>query len=132
FVAFGAEELGLYGSRAYVHELSADDRNFMLGMVNLDMEGFGDRWRSTGDAKLVDLSLAAAKLAGIEAQSFTLPEGVGSDHQSFLQANIPAVFPAMVDDPLFHTPQDTADRISPANLQNAGRWAIAILAEMTK
>ncbi len=42
FVAFGAEEMGLSGSRAFVDALSADQRAAILVMFNVDTVGIGD------------------------------------------------------------------------------------------
>ena len=42
FVAFGAEELGLYGSERYVSQMSKAEKDSTLLMINIDVVGFGD------------------------------------------------------------------------------------------
>ena len=63
-VLFGAEELGLYGSRDYVQTLSDADRRGILGMINLDMVGVGDAWRFGGTDDLVPGKLRVKKGGG--------------------------------------------------------------------
>lgn len=43
FVAFGAEETGLYGSQHYLEELDGTERRATLGMINLDGVAGGKR-----------------------------------------------------------------------------------------
>ena len=50
-VLFGAEEIGLVGSKAFVNAMTQDDRARLRAMLNFDMVGVGDEsWDLIGDA----------------------------------------------------------------------------------
>lgn len=122
FVFFGAEEDGLYGSAEYVAHL---DKRPIIGMVNLDMEGVGDRLilAGRGDDVLVRTASRLAGELGIRAEVRSA-EG-GSDHVNFERAGVPVVFLFRPDDPYYDTPRDTVDRVSPALLEASTRLALA-------
>ena len=97
FVLFMGEEQGLYGSKAYVKELSAAERTSIKAVFNLDMIGF--------DA-VAPLSIMletsafnrpmAEKLQklALDYADFTIQTSFkawGSDHAPFLQQQIPAM-----------------------------------------
>jgi aminopeptidase YwaD len=124
FVFFGAEELGLYGSDYYVKHMGADR---VIGMVNLDMEGVGERLQLAWDRGSDSLVMVAARLAeqlGIKVQVARSP---GSDHMNFERAGIPVVVLFRPDDPSYDTPKDTVDRVDPKLLEVSGRLAVAII-----
>jgi aminopeptidase YwaD len=120
-VAFGAEELGLYGSQFYARSPRVQQ---ILGMINLDMVGVGDRLQignSGGDARLVDAALEAARSLRI---SVTRTRMGASDHLPLERAGVPVVFLHWTDDPNYHSPQDTADKVRPDRLEAAIRIAV--------
>jgi aminopeptidase YwaD len=127
FVLFGAEELGLYGSRFYVGSLSNTERATILGNINLDMVGVGDSWRFGGTEDLVQRALGAANDLGQRALPLRGPLSGASDHASFLDAGIPAVFLYRIEDPNYHTANDRAELVDPAALGQAGTIALKIL-----
>lgn len=129
FVGFDAEESGLVGSRAYVEKLSEAERKRIKAMFNFDMLGATENdFILIGSKDLTELAATSAKALGITGKPGDL-DGGGSDHQSFLDAGIPAIF-FFRNDPLFHTPQDTHDRVLPANLAAAGKTALGMLQRM--
>ncbi|MEA2317306.1 MAG: hypothetical protein QOD44_1495, partial [Solirubrobacteraceae bacterium] len=89
FGFWGAEELGLYGSRGYVASLSAAERRRIAGYVNLDMVGSPNAVRYVYGRGLVrdalEQALRAGKLAFDQIQI-----GASSDHAPFEGAGIPA------------------------------------------
>jgi aminopeptidase YwaD len=123
FIAFGAEEQGLLGSREYVSRLSPAGRSAIRAMVSLDMVGVGDRLRFGGSERLLDKSLAVARGLGLAASALGGSGAGASDHASFLAADIPAVlfhYTVGVDlDPRYHTAQDRAEFVRPENLATA-------------
>jgi aminopeptidase YwaD len=127
FALWGAEELGLYGSRFYVHNLSDAERHALLANVNLDMVGVGQAWRFGGTDDLVQVALGAANDLGQRALPLRGPLTGASDHASFLDAGIPAVFLYRVDDPNYHTAGDVADLVDPDALGQAGTIAEKVL-----
>jgi aminopeptidase YwaD len=127
FALFGAEELGLYGSRYYVQSLSDADRRAIRADVNLDMVGVGDAWRFGGTEDLVQLALGAANDLGQRALPLRGPLSGASDHASFLDAGVPAVFLYRVEDPNYHTAGDVASLVDPGALSQAGTVALKVL-----
>jgi Zn-dependent M28 family amino/carboxypeptidase len=127
FALFGAEELGLYGSRYYVQSLSEADRRAVRADVNLDMVGVGDAWRFGGTEDLVQLALGAATDLGQRALPLHGALAGASDHASFLDAGVPAVFVYRVEDPNYHTAGDVAFLVDPRALSQAGTIALAVL-----
>lgn len=128
-VWFDGEEAGLLGSRAHVKANSADsDRT--IAMINMDMVG-----SQNGD---VGASLGARTRSGLAdaLKGVLLRTGLGgvvrsethsrSDHASFDGAGIPALdFGVSVrtinrDDPFYHSPKDTLDKINPQVLEGYG------------
>jgi aminopeptidase YwaD len=127
FALWGAEELGLYGSRYYVQNLSDAERHALLANINLDMVGVGQAWRFGGTDELVQVALGAANDLGQRALPLRGPLTSASDHASFLDAGIPAVFLYRVDDPNYHTAGDIAELVDAEALGQAGTIAEKVL-----
>ena len=127
FALFGAEELGLYGSRYYVQSLSDAERQAIVADINLDMVGVGQSWRFGGTEDLVQRALGAAGEIGERALPLRGPIAGASDHASFLDAGIPAVFLYRIEDPNYHTANDRAEFVDPVALGQAGTIALKIL-----
>lgn len=130
FIAFGAEELGLYGSKHFVSSLEAEQLRQIVGMVNLDMVGVGDRLKVGGSKDLEQKSMAVAERMGVEVSSLGTESTGLSDHGSFVAAGVPAVLIHYIDDPRYHTAQDTVQYVRPENLAAAGKWALEIMREL--
>lgn len=127
FVFFGAEEEGLFGSDFYVRHVGPDP---VIGMVNLDMEGVGERLEVAsyrGDDALVRAAARLATQLGIRA---TIAHEDGSDHINFERIGVPVVFLFRPDDPDYDTPRDTVDRVDPALLTVSARLAAAIVLDV--
>ncbi|MCB2195249.1 MAG: M20/M25/M40 family metallo-hydrolase [Bacteroidetes bacterium] len=116
FVAFGAEEMGLLGSKYFVNNLPVDD-SLIKAMINIDMVG-----RMKNDKSLqiggVGTSVEGESLltALNDDYNFKLgfsQEGYGpSDHSSFYSNDIPVFFfstGAHID---YHTPADSTGNIN--------------------
>ncbi len=128
FVLFGAEEVGLIGSGAFVRSLSPDERSDVQGMLNFDMVGAGTDWLLSGSDELRDLAAAEADRLGLVYQtSGGLPAGAGSDHAPFIQAGIPAIIFHRLGDPHYHTNEDTAGFIQVNFLEEIGTLGLAVL-----
>lgn len=129
FVLFGAEELGLHGSAAFVSER----RQGIVAMVNLDMVGWGDRLMvgaSPGrDDSVVNLADRVAQRLGIVVAKTRVS---ASDHASFERAGVPAVFVHRGVDPHYHQPGDVPANVAPRHLEEAARLSVGILQELTQ
>ncbi|HRW63482.1 MAG TPA: M20/M25/M40 family metallo-hydrolase [Bacteroidales bacterium] len=126
FVAFGAEEMGLIGSKHFVNNLPVND-TLIKAMINVDMVG---RMRSERNLQIGGIGTSAEGKALIESinQKYKLklglsPEGYGpSDHSSFYAKNIPVFFfstGAHID---YHTPGDSLGSINIAGMEEASRF----------
>lgn len=130
FIGFDAEEIGLVGSNYYVSQLPEAERRSIVAMVNLDMVGVGDSSRVGGSEALVRLAQASAARTGLTLGQ--MGENGGSDHSSFIRAGIPGLFIHRTNDPNYHSPNDKAQYIDPANLQIAGQLALDVVAALER
>jgi hypothetical protein len=132
-IGYGGEEIGMYGSKAYVASLSAADRARFVGAWDMDMEGTpyapAGFWALTpnGASNFVVQSAydAAARLGFAGLKNCKLGQ---SDHQSFYDAGIPASLFIWLDyrpnvngcgsngsyvtEPQYHKPTDTMSNVS--------------------
>ena len=133
FVAFGAEEMGLVGSKAFTaHPPVAAEK--IVAMFNFDMVG-------RLDDKSNALSIGGTKTAKESEQilndlntGFELAfsgEGVGpSDHASFYLQNIPVFFISTGAHSDYHTPQDDAELINYEGAKSVMDYSFALVQEV--
>jgi len=135
FALFGGEERGLQGSRYFVEHFAALDKVAL--MVQVDMANGSDWLLPLVDAEslsapewLVTASYEEFGKLGYSGLSFpshfltlmgAMPGGgIGSDHEPFLEKNIPAIdFTSDPADPI-HTPQDNYENFKPSGLKRSG------------
>jgi aminopeptidase YwaD len=139
FVAFSAEELGLYGSRHFVSSWPQLGR--IKSMINLDMVGRlrDDRVTIFGVRSAPPFETivgSGAKQLGLQTN---LPDGVGpSDHLSFYNKQIPVLHFFTGIHPDYHRPGDTWDKLNYPGMAQIGdlvlgsALAIAALPEVPK
>lgn len=113
-VGFGAEELGLWGSRKYVESLPAEERKRIQAVINLDVVGAQVLLGVLGDATLAQDLRSQASSMGLSLGAVS--GDVSSDHLSFNREGIPAVILTTPDFSVIHTPEDTVDRLEPLRL----------------
>lgn len=125
-IAFGAEEIGLVGSRAYVaaHRDEVLTAGFML---NFDVVGAIDDPRFIGDRELAEFASDAASAVGERIPVGQFPPFASSDHVSFSDAGVPAITVTGGDDPDLHTPADNLGNISEADFARMLDSAVALL-----
>jgi len=115
FIAFGAEEMGLLGSRYFTENPLVPLEQVSL-MVNLDMIGrMRDRHlqvSGTGTSAEAEGILKYFAI-GDSIQLMMSPEGFGaSDHSSFYGKNIPVLFLTTGVHADYHTPDDSPDKLN--------------------
>ena len=124
-ILFGAEEIGLFGSRHYVDGMSEEQVENTLAMLNFDALGSGDSLMVIGDSDLM-------------AQAQTIGDGLGldigiergnwgSDHAPFEAVGIPALFLISDDLSRINSPWDTMPHINPSLLGYSVEIGIALL-----
>ena len=127
FVAFGAEELGVLGSRHFVEDRPAG-LSHIVAMLNADMVG-----RMRGDRLIVDgaaTSTAWGEILpraaeGLGLRVDTTADGFGaSDHASFHAAGIPVanLFTGVHDQ--YHRPEDDAALIDADGMRRIATFAV--------
>ncbi|MFV0517494.1 MAG: M28 family peptidase [Aminipila sp.] len=104
FVAFGAEEVGLKGSRDFAYNMSKDEINNTVAMINLDTVLMGDKMYAYGnlgrDSWLCNQALSIAKELDLdvitqEGLAAAYPAGTTgdwSDHAPFKELGLPWVY----------------------------------------
>lgn len=133
FIGFGAEEIGLVGSKAYVHNLPTEELLQISAMVNLDMVGVGDSLSvyTTGvnrKSNVADLSMKALEKFNLKGARSTSSR---SDHAPFEEVGIPAVFYLYEGDKNYHTDEDSIEKIDKNNLLNACNIAISVVTALS-
>ena len=113
FIFFGVEEIGLYGSRHYVDNLSEQEHGEIIAMLNFDAMGKGEA-AVVGSDDLVDRAINYADGNGIALNRSNEPAGFGSDHASFLNADIPALFFFGDDFSIINSPADVLEEVEPS------------------
>jgi aminopeptidase YwaD len=126
-VAFGAEEVGLVGSQRFVADLTADERQELRGMINLDMVGVGDQWQLIGSPELAQEVDGQASTLGLDPVATDPPTGLSGDHNNFIGAGIPAVLIHRFDDPRYHSAEDQVQFVEPRLLEQAAELALLAL-----
>lgn len=103
FVAFGAEEEGLWGSAYYVDQLKRSEQKKIIGMINLDCLIAGDKvyvYGNEGAGSMRDWVLADAKQQGVKMEGRTNEDMFNedgtpcecSDFDAFEKSNIPYAY----------------------------------------
>lgn len=148
FVAFGAEERGVIGSKEFV-EHPPVAREKIMAMFNFDMVGYlrggAITLGGTGTAKeldsLIDISIATfnnrmpAALKNGKHSTDGMPvkvqkskEGVGpSDHASFYARNIPVAYFSTGATLDYHTPGDDACKLNYGGIDSVANFASVLL-----
>jgi aminopeptidase YwaD len=125
-VLFGSEEIGLVGSREYISALNARERERIVAMLNFDMVGVGADPQVGGSDELVDLAVSLAEEHGRSVTQIGAAGG-GSDHGSFIEAGIPALFFYRSNDPNYHSPNDRAEYVEAKFLESAAQLALWLI-----
>ena len=127
-IAFGSEELGLFGSRRYVSEMPSRERESTIAMLNFDALAGGTNLGVVGDEGLVSDLMEVAEREGIALKTHTaLPGGGSSDHASFKSAGIPTLFFLDEDFSRIHTPEDKLELINAQSMGAAAALAVGLL-----
>lgn len=133
FAAFGAEEMGLIGSKEFTGNPPVPDEK-MVAMFNFDMVG---RLDTTSNALSIGGTQTARETEEMLNRlnpGFKLAlsgEGVGpSDHASFYLQNIPVFFISTGAHSDYHTPFDVADAINYPGAKKVTEFAYLLVHEV--
>jgi Zn-dependent M28 family amino/carboxypeptidase len=142
FIAFSAEEWGLYGSKHYAQAARQRGEN-ILGVINLDMIAYADALPEDLNLFVNDRSdwlgskyvAAATRYAPLDITKTINASVTGSDHSPFWDQGYSALL-GIEDSPLrnpnYHKPTDTIDTLTldvAAAITKASLAAVAELAQ---
>ena len=125
-VLFGAEEMGLIGSERFVENMSRQEIDSTIAMLNFDALGSGSTLHAIGDYDLA----SRAKETGREMGAPITMRGGGrasSDHAPFEEVGIRTLFISSSDISLINSPEDTIEYINPDLIGYAAEIGIAML-----
>ena len=142
FIAFSAEEWGLYGSR-YHSAAARGSSERIIGVLNLDMIAYADSLPEDLDVIVNDASWWMAERAGLIAGAYTglmvrkivNPSFIYSDHSPFWDQGYSAfcgIEDADVNNPYYHTPGDTVDTLNFDFFEAAAKTALATLSDFAQ
>lgn len=130
-VAFGAEEIGLAGSRYHVIDAKLrGELDRVVGVVNLDCIGHGEQlqiWASPDELRGRAYELAAARGLERRYDLRTRDAGPGTDHYPFAAEGIPAVGILFLPYPEYHTPDERLELVDEQKLADAVDLAVALV-----
>lgn len=106
FAFWGAEEFGLFGSRAYARKVDLDQ---IVGYLNFDMLGSREHRRAVYSGPFAARWLRYFKERGLRAETIDL--SARSDNLSFEQRGIPTGGLFAGDDPCYHAPCDRVSQV---------------------
>lgn len=129
FAFWGAEEIGLVGSRRYVRQLSTAERRRIAAYVNLDMVGSPE-----GDLDVYDTDdrVEAALRRSLPRRAGEVQLGGSSDHAPFEAAGIPVggLFTGLDD--CYHERCDRLGNVDVRLVARAARVTEAALLELSR
>jgi len=135
FIAFGAEEVSLQGSKYYVNTNEEEVITQGIGMINMDQIAVGDILNigniGWADSALTDFTREKATAMGIEEWE-PWQAGTNSDHTYFELVGVPVVYLHETPDPYYHSAEDRLDKIDIAKLEENGELATAVLYDWAK
>lgn len=127
FALWGGEEIGLTGSAYFVSQLTPEERGLLEAYFNYDVVASDGTPLLLGSSDLIDEAETVAADIGVDVSGGELPNGVGSDHLSFLDGGLSSL---MVTTPNFtriHTPEDVLANLDATYLQRIADLAFALL-----
>ena len=126
-VPFGAEELGLLGSRHYVDSLTEVESDQTKVMLNFDAVGTGSGVSVFGSPQLVELASSTAEKNGLDITVTRGQSGGSSDYANFQRVEIPFLMFFGDDQSRIHSKLDTIEFVSSEMLGGAVETSVALL-----
>jgi hypothetical protein len=129
------ETVALFGSRRVAARertrRNQPEQSRVRAMILLDMVGARDLQiddETNSDRELHDIFAAAARTCGHQKIFFQHRMAIRDDHMPFVEAGIPAIdLIDLIDNPQWHTADDTLEHIAPESLQIVGEVVLTAL-----
>jgi len=134
FIAFGKEEKGLLGSKAWVRNIKKEEADQYCAMINIDSLGMAapQLLENLSSKPLVNRAADLAQRMKIPFSKFNI-HGAGADSESFIAKKIPALTISAIAngwERVLHTGKDQAAKVNPASLYLGYRLALALITEL--
>ncbi len=130
-ILFGAEEIGLFGSRHYAENMSQDEIDNTIAMLNFDAFGSGRTLQAAGDIQLTSEAKMIGERLGMSMGTFSEEQwgrlGGASDHGPFRLAGIPVLFLISDDLSRINSPADEIQHVNPELLGRAAEIGILMV-----
>jgi Zn-dependent M28 family amino/carboxypeptidase len=138
-VFFGSEEISdgnpdhhHAGSRYRASMMTPEERAATVGMLSVDMASFGTkayiRTMGRGPMSFANRAVAEGKRLGLPIKYWRDPGKSGwSDHEPYENLGVPSAWLEWLEDPTYHTPRDTAERLSPTVVKQSGDLVMALI-----
>jgi Iap family predicted aminopeptidase len=136
FIAFGEEETGLNGSRAFVKAIPKVQKTQFCAMVNLDSFGIAvpQAAENMSSKRLIVRATELAKELNILFAHAPIPGG-DSDSTPFIQAKIPAItLHGLSNDwpTILHTENDQVSKVEATSVYLGYRLALALVLDVSR
>lgn len=133
-----SEADSLYGSRYFVERLKAEGKTGQVkAMILMDLIGDRDLKIENDQSStpwLVELVRKSARELGYGKHLGQIPKGIVDDHIPFIRNGIAAVdlidYDYGFNNSLWHTPNDTLDKISPQSLKITGDIVLKVVEQL--
>jgi hypothetical protein len=134
FIAFGKEENGLLGSKAWVRNIKKEEVEQYCAMVNIDSLGMAapQVLENLSSKTLVNRVADLAKRMNLAFTKINI-HGAGADSESFIAKKIPALTISAVAngwESVLHTSNDKAAKVNPASVYLGYRLALALIVDL--
>ena len=126
-ILFGAEEIGLFGSRHYVDNMSPGEIDNTIAMLNFDAFGSGTRLGISGDGELVNPAIQIGDNLGVTLSHEGEMTGWVSDHAPFGNVGIPVLWMVSNDLSRINSPADEIRHVNPELLGRAAEIGILMV-----
>ena len=130
-VLFGAEEIGLNGSFAYLQGLGREEKARIMAMINLDSVGAG-AVTVIGSQVMVDIALEAADAIDLSLRIVELSGMYAGDHLPFTSAGIDSITIWADEITYINTPQDTLGRLQREPMVQATELTLEIVEQLAE
>jgi len=134
FIAFGKEENGLLGSKAWVKHIKKEETGQYCAMINIDSLGMAapQVLENLSSKTLVNRTTELAKRMNLAFTKVNI-QGAGADSESFIAKKFPALTISAITNgwgTVLHTSNDTAAKVNPASVYLGYRLALALIVEL--
>lgn len=117
FIAFAAEEHGIFGSEYYASNMTPDEKENTICMVNADMVAVGDTlYLCNAPHDTSATTNLIYKCSEDLNYTYKKVETQRGDNESFDKAGVPFVYVYYGEDENYHTDEDSIDKINKDNL----------------